>query len=101
MAALLSLHRWLGTWVCSLVPISHLKVMCLVSIEPHFSILKISKLRHMLSLTKAEQLVNAFMSSRLDYCNDLQGGCPARLINKQTSASSKRSSSSSSQNQEV
>ena len=36
----------------------------------------------MLSLTNAEQLVNAFMTSRLDYCNALLGGCPARLINK-------------------
>jgi len=36
----------------------------------------------MLSLTNAEQLVNVFMSSRLDYCNALLGGCPACLINK-------------------
>ena len=35
----------------------------------------------MLSMTNAEQLVHAFMSSRLD-CNALLGGCPARLINK-------------------
>jgi len=40
------------------------------------------KLRHMPSLTNAEQLVQAFMTSRLDYCNALLGGCPARLINK-------------------
>ena len=36
----------------------------------------------MLSLTNAEQLVHAFMTSRLGYCNALLGGCPARLINK-------------------
>lgn len=36
----------------------------------------------MLSLGNAEQLVHAFMTSRLDYCNALLGGCPARLINK-------------------
>ena len=36
----------------------------------------------MLSMTNAEQLVHAFMTSRLDYCNALMGGCPARLINK-------------------
>jgi len=42
----------------------------------------VSKLRHMLSLKNAEQLVHAFMTSRLDYCNALLGGCPACLINK-------------------
>jgi len=38
----------------------------------------------MLSITNAEQIlaVHAFMTSRLDYCNALLGGCPARLINK-------------------
>ena len=36
----------------------------------------------MLSMNNAEQLVHAFMTSRLDYCNALLGGCPARLINK-------------------
>jgi len=36
----------------------------------------------MLSMKNAEQLVNAFMTSRLDYCNAIMGGCPARLINK-------------------
>ena len=36
----------------------------------------------MLTMTNAETLVHAFMSSRLDYCNALLGGSPARLINK-------------------
>ncbi len=36
----------------------------------------------MLSMSKAEMLINAFMTSRLDYCNALLGGCCARLINK-------------------
>jgi len=31
MAALLSLRRRLGGWVCSLIPIFHSKVMCLVN----------------------------------------------------------------------
>ncbi|KAF7690828.1 hypothetical protein HF521_011125, partial [Silurus meridionalis] len=42
----------------------------------------ISKLRNMLSIYDAEKLVHAFMTSRLDYCNALLGGCPASLINK-------------------
>ncbi len=27
-------------------------------------------------------LIHAFMTSRLEYCNSLLGGCSARLINK-------------------
>ncbi|KAI5606718.1 hypothetical protein C0J50_7529, partial [Silurus asotus] len=47
-----------------------------------FHLRNISKLRNMLSISDAENLVYAFMSSRLDYCNALLGGCPASLINK-------------------
>ncbi len=36
----------------------------------------------MLSTSNAEILIHAFMTSRLDYCNALLGGCSARLINK-------------------
>ncbi len=36
----------------------------------------------MLTVSDAEKLVHAFMTSRLDYCN-VQGGCPASSINKQ------------------
>ncbi len=36
----------------------------------------------MLSVSDAEKLVHAFMTSRLDYCNALLGGCPAFSINK-------------------
>ncbi len=42
----------------------------------------IAKLQNMLSVSNAEQLVHAFMTSRLDYCNALLGGCPASSINK-------------------
>jgi len=58
---------------------SHVSSICKTAF---FHLKNISKLRHMLSLTNAEQLVHAFMTSRLDYCNALLGGCPARLINK-------------------
>ncbi len=36
----------------------------------------------MLSMSNAEMLIHAFMTSRLDYCNALLGGYSARLINK-------------------
>jgi len=36
----------------------------------------------MLSVSDAEKLVHAFMTSRLDYCNVLLAGCPASSINK-------------------
>ncbi len=41
-----------------------------------FHLRNIAKLRNMLSVS------DAFMSSRLDYCNALLGGCPASSINK-------------------
>ncbi|KAI5613372.1 hypothetical protein C0J50_11732, partial [Silurus asotus] len=47
-----------------------------------FHLRNISKLGNMLSTSDAEKLVHAFMTSRLNYCNALQGGCPASLINK-------------------
>ncbi len=46
-----------------------------------FHLRNISKLRNMLSVSDAEKLVHAFMTSRLDYCNALLGGCPASSIN--------------------
>ncbi len=33
----------------------------------------------MLSMSNVEMLIHAFMTSRLDYCNALLGGCSARL----------------------
>ncbi len=33
-------------------------------------------------MSNAEILIHAFMTSRLDYCNALLGGCSAYLINK-------------------
>ncbi len=47
-----------------------------------FHLRNIAKLRNMLSVSDAEKLVHAFMTSRLEYCNALLGGCPASSINK-------------------
>ncbi len=47
-----------------------------------FHLKNISKQRPMLSMSNAEMLINTFVTSRLDYCNALLGGCSACLINK-------------------
>ncbi len=47
-----------------------------------FYLRNIAKLRNMLSFSDAEKLVHGFVTSRLDYCNALLGGCPASSINK-------------------
>ncbi len=58
---------------------SHISSICKTTF---FHLKNISKLRPMLLMSNAEMLINAFMTSRLDYCNALLGGCSARLINK-------------------
>ncbi len=68
--------------MCYLIVISPLTATFLAFVKLHFFILKISKLRPMLSMSNAEILIHAFMTSRLDYCNALLGGCSALLINK-------------------
>ncbi len=47
-----------------------------------FHLRNLAKLRNMLSFSDAEKLVHAFMTSRLDCCNALIGGCPASSLNK-------------------
>ncbi len=47
-----------------------------------FHLRNIAKLQNMLRVSDAEKPVHAFMTSRLDYCNALLGGCPASSINK-------------------
>ncbi len=47
-----------------------------------FHLRNIAKLRNMLTVSDAEKFVRAFMTSRLDYCNALLGGCPTSSINK-------------------
>ncbi len=58
---------------------SHVSSICKTAL---FNLKNIYKLRPMLSMTNTEILINAFMTSRLDYCNALLFGCSARLINK-------------------
>ncbi len=58
---------------------SHISSICKTAF---FHLKNISKLRPILSMSNAEMLIHAFMTSRLDYCNALLGGCSARLINK-------------------
>ncbi len=58
---------------------SHVSSICKTAF---FNLKNISKLRPMLSMSNAEILIHAFMTSMLDYCNALLGGCSARLINK-------------------
>ncbi len=36
----------------------------------------------MILMSNAEVLIHAFMTSMLNYCNALLGGCSVRLINK-------------------
>ncbi len=69
--------------MCYLIAISPLTATFLAFVKLNFLHLKnISILRPMLSMSNAEMLIHAFMTSILDYCNVLLGGCSARLINK-------------------
>ncbi len=58
---------------------SHISNICKTEF---FHLKNKSKLRPMLSMSNTEMLIHAFMTSRLDYCNALLGGCCARVINK-------------------
>ncbi len=58
---------------------SHISSICKAAL---FHLKNISILRPLLLTLNAEMLIHAFMTSRLDYCNALLGGCSARLINK-------------------
>ena len=52
---------------------SHIKQ---VSRTAFFHLRNIAKIRSFLSFKNAEQIIHAFVTSRLDYCNSLLSGCP-------------------------
>ncbi len=58
---------------------SHVSSICKTAF---FHLKNISKLRPMLSMSNAEMLIHAFMTSNLDYCNALLDGCPSHFLNK-------------------
>ncbi len=58
---------------------SHVSSICKTEF---FHLKNITKLKPMLSMSNAEMVIYAFMTSRLDYCSALLGGYSARLINK-------------------
>ena len=58
---------------------THIKHLCKTSF---YHLRNIAKLRPTLSLSDAEKLVHAFVSSRLDYCNALLIGIPSKSIQK-------------------
>ncbi len=68
--------------MCYLMAISILTATFSSICKIAFFHLKYIKLRLMLSMSNADMLIHVFMTSRLDYCNALLGGCSARLINK-------------------
>ncbi len=82
MAALSILHHQSGTKVWFDSNLSFDSHVCSICKTAFFHLKNISKLRPILSMSNAEILIHAFMTSRLDYCNALLGGCSARLINK-------------------
>ncbi|XP_068507050.1 uncharacterized protein [Syngnathus scovelli] len=57
---------------------SHIKHICKTS----FHLRNISKLRPTLTLTDAEKLVHAFVSSRVDYCSALLIGIPSKSLQR-------------------
>ncbi len=53
-----------------------------ISKTAFYHLRNISKVRSFISLSDAEKLVHAFISSRLDYCNALFAGVTKQALNK-------------------
>ncbi len=64
--------------MCCLIAIFPLTATFLAFVKLLFYLKNISKLRPELSMSNVEMLIHAFMTSMLDYCNALLGGCSAR-----------------------
>ncbi len=68
--------------MCCLIAIFHLKAMFLASVKLRFSISKTYLNCDLCSQRQMQKCQFMRLTSRLDYCNALLGGCSARLINK-------------------
>ncbi len=76
-------------WVCNIFMLpqgvildSSLSFKNLISLVTKTAFFHLAKLLSMLTISDAEKPCHAFMTSRLDYCNALLGGCPASSIKK-------------------
>ena len=58
---------------------SHVRSICSLA---SLALRNIGRVRKYLDQTSTERLVHAFISSRLDYCNSLLYGLPAKEISK-------------------
>ena len=60
-------------------PSKHINQICKTS---YFSLYKISKIQSLLNQASTEELIHAFITSRLDYCNSVLYGSPDYEIKK-------------------
>ena len=58
------------------------KHVCRVCQISYMHLRRIAKIRHLLSKQAAEQLIHAFITSRLDFCNNLLTGLPQSTLNR-------------------
>lgn len=72
--------RNLGAWFDSeLTMNTHVNKLCSAA---YFHLFNIKRIRKYLTRQSCEKLVHAFVSSRIDYCNSLLYGLPAKTLNK-------------------